>query len=236
LPELDIPRLNSHFETASTAEILEWAWDAFGSTVVASSSFQTQSLPLLHLIAQVCPKMPVIFLDTGFHFPETLTFRDELQTRLGLNIVIARPAIEKSQLIARYGEGLYRHDPDLCCYINKVEPMRRVVANFKGWISGVRRDQTNNRQQFAVLEAEANGPLKIYPLLNWTRQQVREYIEQHHLPRHPLADSGYLSIGCAPCTRPVLSGADERSGRWAGTDKKECGLHTNFMQPAKSNG
>jgi len=222
-----------HFENTSTAEILQWAWDTFGSRVAASSSFQTQSLPLLHLISQVCPRMPVIFLDTGFHFPETLAFRDELQARLGLNLVIARPAIEKSQLIARYGEGLYRHDPDLCCYINKVEPMRRALVGFEAWISGVRRDQTNNRQTLSVLEAQPNGPLKIYPMLNWPRQQVQEYIDRYQLPPHPLLVNGYYSIGCAPCTRPVLPGADERSGRWAGANKKECGLHINLMQPAE---
>jgi phosphoadenosine phosphosulfate reductase len=225
LADLDIPRFNTRFENASTAEILQWAWDTFGPQVAASSSFQTQSLPLLHLIAQICPTMPVIFLDTGFHFPETLAYRDELQARLGLNVIIARPVIEKSQLITTYGEGLYRCDPDLCCYINKVEPMRRALTGFEAWISGVRRDQTNHRQSLTVLESQPNGPLKIYPMLNWTRAQVQAYIDRHQLPPHPLTTAGYRSIGCVPCTRPVLPGADERSGRWTGNDKKECGLH-----------
>ena len=225
MADFDIPHFNARFENASTAEILQWAWDTFGSRVAASSSFQTQSLPLLHLIAQICPTMPVIFLDTGFHFPETLAYRDELQARLGLNVVIARPIIEKSQLIATYGEGLYRCDPDLCCYINKVEPMRRALAGFEAWVSGVRRDQTNHRQGLNVLENQSSGPLKIYPMLNWTRAQVHAYIDQHQLPPHPLTAAGYRSIGCVPCTRPVLPGADERSGRWADNDKEECGLH-----------
>ncbi len=222
---LDLPRLNAHFEKASTAEILQWAWDTFGTRVAASSSFQTQSLPLLHLIAQICPHMPVIFLDTGFHFPETLAFRDELHTRLGLNIVITRPSIEKSHLATGYGEGLYRRDPDLCCYINKVEAMRRVLAGYDAWISGVRRDQTNHRQRLTTLETQPSGPLKIYPMLNWTGPQVQDYIDRYNLPSHPLLASGYQSIGCAPCTRPVLPDADERIGRWFETDKKECGLH-----------
>ena len=233
LIQLDLPLLNKRFEHSSAKEILRWAWDTFGPKAAASSSFQTQSMPLLHLIAQVCPEMPVIFLDTGFHFPETLAFRDELQARFGLNLIIARPSIEKNQLIAQYGEGLYRRDPDLCCYINKVEPMRRALSGFQAWISGVRRDQTVNRQNLPVLEAQTTGPLKIYPLLEWTRQQVYEYIDQHQLPSHPLSAMGYSSIGCAPCTRPTLPGESERDGRWSGTDKTECGLHLNLVNYAK---
>ncbi len=169
--------------------------------------------------------MPIIFLDTGFHFPETLIFRDDLQKRFGLNIVVMRPAVEKSQLIAQYGEGLYRRDPDLCCYINKVEPMQRAIAGFRGWISGVRRDQTAHRQQLFILEPQATGLLKIHPIINWTKKEVWQYIERYRLPSHPLFSRGYLSVGCAPCTRPVFKGQGERAGRWAGTDKTECGLH-----------
>jgi phosphoadenosine phosphosulfate reductase len=227
LTDLDLPLLNQRFEHASTAEVLQWAWETFGSKVTASSSFQTQSVPLLHLISQICPEMPVIFLDTGFHFPETLTFRDELQARFGLNLVIARPA--KSQLAAQYGGGLYRQDPDLCCYLNKVEPMQRALVGFQGWISGVRRDQTANRKNLPTLETQPTGPLKIYPILNWTREQIHAYIDQHQLPTHPLAAQGYASIGCVPCTRPVLPGGDERSGRWVSSTKTECGLHLNLM-------
>ncbi|MBN1994017.1 MAG: phosphoadenylyl-sulfate reductase [Anaerolineae bacterium] len=224
-----MPLLNKRFAHSSAEEILQWAWDTFGSHVTASSSFQTQSVPLLHLISQVCPEMPVIFLDTGFHFPETLAFRDNLHTRFGLNLVIVRPAIEKSQLADQYGAALYRRDPDLCCYIHKVEPMQRALAGFEGWISGIRRDQTANRQNLPVLETQPTGPLKIYPLLEWTRAQIDEYIQRHQLPTHPLFAKGYRSIGCAPCTRPVLLNEDDRAGRWAGIDKNECGLHLNLM-------
>ncbi len=204
---------------------MQWAWQTYGHKAAASSSFQTQSVPLLHLISQTCPKMPVMFLDTGFHFPETLTFRDELQARFNLNLVIVRSTVEKSQLIAQYGEGLYRRDPDLCCYIHKVEPMQKTNSGFQGWISGVRRDQTTNRQGLSILEPQDTGPLRIHPMLNWTKKEVWEYIDRHQLPAHPLFSNGYLSVGCAPCTRPVFSGQDERAGRWAGQDKAECGLH-----------
>jgi phosphoadenosine phosphosulfate reductase len=222
---LDIPTLNTDFESRSPEHILRWAWETFGAGVVASSSFQTQSVALLHMIGQVCPEMPVIFLDTGFHFPETLAYRDDLQKRFNLNITIMRAQIDKSELFRQYGEGLYRRDPDLCCYINKVEPMQRALKDKQGWISGVRRDQTANRKTLQILEPQPSGLLKIHPMLNWDRRQLWTYINRHDLPAHPLLSKGYMSVGCAPCTRPVGDGEDERAGRWAGTGKTECGLH-----------
>ncbi|GEM_PF-58435 len=224
---LDISWLNEHFEALSPQDILAWTWETFGSQVATSSSFQTQSVPLLHLIAQTCPKMAIIFLDTGFHFPETLSFRDELQARYNLNIIVVYPAIDKSQLFRQHGEGLYRQDPDLCCYINKVEPMQRIQStlDLKAWISGVRRDQTNHRQGLRLLEPQSSGLLKIHPMLNWTSKKLWSYIDYHQLPTHPLFSKGYYSIGCAPCTRPIVAGEDERAGRWADKDKIECGLH-----------
>ncbi len=236
LSDLDVPLLNERLEQCTTEEILMWAWETFGSKVTVSSSFQTQSLPLLHIISQVCPEMPVIFIDTGFHFPETLAFRDMLQTKYGLNIVTVHPAIAKSQLLQQYGEGLYRRDPDLCCYVNKVEPMQRVLAKMHAWVAGVRRDQTNNRGQLSVLEPQPSGLLKIHPMLNWTRDAIQTYIREHDLPAHPLYAQGYRSIGCAPCTRPTLTLEDERSGRWAGTGKTECGLHLDWDKERKKHG
>ncbi len=236
LSDLDVPLLNERLEQCTTEEILKWAWETFGSKVTVSSSFQTQSLPLLHIISQVCPGMPVIFIDTGFHFPETLAFRDMLQTRYGLNIVTVHPEIAKSQLLQQYGEALYRRDPDLCCYINKVEPMQRILAKMHAWVAGVRRDQTTNRSQLSVLEPQPSGLLKIHPMLNWTRDDIQTYIHEHDLPAHPLYAQGYRSIGCAPCTRPTLTLEDERSGRWAGTGKTECGLHLDWNEERKNHG
>ena len=131
LSDLDIPHLNEHLDQLLAGEILAWAWKTLGPKVATSSSFQTQSVPLLHIISQVCPEMPVTFVDTGFHFLETLAFRDELQARFNLNIIVVYPAIGKNELLAKYGEGLYRRDPDLCCYINKVEPMQRVLSGMR---------------------------------------------------------------------------------------------------------
>ncbi len=229
-PDLDIPRLNEQFEQLSAGEILAWAWKTFGPQVVASSSFQTQSVSLLHTISQVCPEMAVIFIDTGFHFLETLAFRDELQARYNLNIVVMHPAIGKSQLLEQYGEALYRRDPDLCCYINKVEPMQRAISGKSAWVSGVRRGQTAHRKDLRVLQVQPSGLLKIHPMLNLTETEKWEHVHRRKLPFHPLFPLGYLSVGCAPCTRPVSVGEDMRSGRWAGTEKTECGLHTDWTK------
>jgi phosphoadenosine phosphosulfate reductase len=215
----------------SPEDILRWAWEAFGPKVAVSSSFQTQSVPLLHIVSRVCPEMPVIFIDTGFHFPETLAFRDALQARYHLNLVRVRPTITKSQLLARYGEGLYRRDPDLCCYLNKVEPMQRAISDLAAWIAGVRHDQTSHRKTLKVIQPLSSGLLKIHPLLSWTRDDLWAYIRKYDLPAHPLYEKGYLSIGCAPCTMPVFLGQDPRAGRWAGMDKKECGLHVDITEP-----
>jgi phosphoadenosine phosphosulfate reductase len=228
--DLDISRLNEQFERLSASEILAWAWKTFGHQAAASSSFQTQSVPLLHTISQVCPEMPVIFIDTGFHFLETLAFRDELQARYNLNVVVVHPAISKSQLLEQYGEALYRRDPDLCCYINKVEPMQRAIAEKSAWISGVRRSQTAHRSGLRVLELQPSGLLKIHPMLNLTEKEKWEHVHRRRLPFHPLFPLGYLSVGCAPCTRPVSVGEDMRAGRWAGTGKTECGLHTDWTK------
>ncbi len=219
-------------EAMSAEEVLRWAWETFGFKVAASSSFQTQSVPLLHLISRVCPEMPVLFIDTGFHFPETLAFRDDLQARYNLNVVVVRPAITKHDLLMRYGEGLYRRDPDLCCYLNKVEPMQRAISDLAAWIAGVRHDQTRHRAKLKVIQPLSSGLLKIHPLLHWSKEDLQAYMDKYALPKHPLHKKGYRSIGCAPCTVPVSPEQDARAGRWAGTDKQECGLHMDITASA----
>ncbi|MBN1965647.1 MAG: phosphoadenylyl-sulfate reductase [Anaerolineae bacterium] len=221
----DLDALNAGFADAPPEAILRWTWETFGERAAASSSFQTQSVPLLHLIGQVCPGLPVIFLDTGFHFAETLAFRDDLIARFGLNVVVVRRQPGQTGALHLSGDPLYRTDPDLCCYINKVEPMQRALKAYDAWLSGVRHDQTENRAGKRIFERRADGLLQIHPVLAWTKRDMWTYINRHDLPAHPLLAQGYLSIGCAPCTRPVTDGQDERAGRWVGTDKTECGLH-----------
>lgn len=228
--ELDLEVLNQRFETASPQEILAWAWETFNPRVAASSSFQTQSVPLLHMIAQAAPQMPIFFLDTGFHFPETLAFRDRLVRELNLNVRDLTPEMGHDQFRLQHGD-LYLRDPDMCCYINKVEPLERAMLGLEAWISGIRRDQTKERSEAAIVNRQPDGLYKISPMAVWTKRDVWQYLYDHHLPEHPLLAQGYLSIGCAPCTRPVGAGEDDRAGRWAGKDKTECGLHTVLGQP-----
>ena len=216
--------INDAFVKSGPQKILKWAWKTFEPKIAATSSFQTQSLPLLHLIAKTVPRMPVFFLDTGFHFPETLAFRDRLTREFGLNVVVLKPQMGHYGFRQRYGE-LYRSNTDFCCYINKVEPLERAMKEMNGWITGIRHDQTRERSSTPVVSQQANGRYKICPMLHWTQKAVLDYIRKHELPVHPLLAHGYRSIGCAPCTRPVEAGEDDRAGRWADKIKTECGLY-----------
>jgi phosphoadenosine phosphosulfate reductase len=229
-----IQALSKEFESKSPREIIAWSVQTFLPEIAASSSFQTQSLPLLHMIAQVQPALPIFFLDTGFHFWETLLFREQLERIWGLNIVDLRADDRWQVFLNRFGRDLYMTDPDLCCYLRKVQPMQKALKQLRAWISGIRRDQTTDRAQAQILELEPDGLIKINPLLNWTKKDVQDYIRNHNLPIHPLTQMGYQSIGCKVCTRAVLPGEDERAGRWSGTGKTECGLHTEMFRKDES--
>jgi len=232
-PDLDetaLAALNARFEGADPAEFLRWAWQAFDGQVAASSSFQTQSVPLLHVIAKTIPEMPVLFLDTGFHFPETLAYRDELTRSLGLNLVVLTPQLGHDGFRRVHGE-LHRSDPDLCCHLNKVEPLEEALRSYGAWVAGVRRDQTRNRAAALPITRRRDGLVKLGPMVDWTDRDIARYLHEHDLPSHPLLAKGYPSVGCAPCTRAVAAGEDARAGRWAGTGKTECGLHLTPREP-----
>lgn len=211
-------------EQKSAAEILYWAAKTFRSKLALTSSFQTQSLPLLHLVSRICPTIPVFFLNTGFHFEETIAFRDRLKRELGINIVTLEPLCGHAGFLEQHGE-LHQSNPNMCCYLNKVEPLQRALEGFDAWISGIRRGQTEARKSTPVISMQNNGLYKVCPMVNWSAEHVRDYILCHDLPEHPLLSKGYKSIGCAPCTKPVEDGQDSRSGRWADSAKTECGLH-----------
>lgn len=235
LSPAEILRLNTDFETRSPQEILTWAAQTFAPRLALTSSFQSQSLPLLHMISQIAPQTPVFFLDTGLHFWETLLFREELQRTLGLNVQDLRPESAWQPFLQRFGRSLPQEDPDLCCFIRKVQPVQHALQGMDAWVSGIRRDQTQNRQHAQFLELEPGGLLKINPLLNWTRADVQNYILENNLPVHPLLQKGYRSIGCRPCTRATRPEEAERAGRWQGKAKTECGLHTEtFKQSGPS--
>lgn len=227
MSSLDVASHAKTLETQSAADVLRWTWETFGADAAATSSFQTQSVPLLHLIATTVPDLPVLFLDTGFHFPETLRFRDRLVDDLGLNLHVLKTQMGHQQFRDKHGR-LHRRDPDLCCHLNKVKPLRRALAQRTAWVAGIRRDQTAQREDTPVLAGPASvdqyDVYKICPIASWTAGRIEQYRMQHDLPAHPLGDQGYASIGCAPCTQPVTSG-DSRAGRWANHTKTECGLH-----------
>jgi phosphoadenosine phosphosulfate reductase len=222
----DLAAESARLEASSPAERLAFALDAFGDDLLFTSSFGAGSGVLLHLWSLVAPGRPVVFLDTGFHFDETLGYRDELTRLLGLRVEIARPAHTMAEFVVEHGPDIYLRDPDFCCARNKIDPIAPYRARARAWISGLRRDQSKERAQAPVLALEPDGLVKVHPLATMTAGEARAYLLEHGVPEHPLVKRRYLSIGCFPCTRPVADGEDERSGRWAGRAKTECGLHT----------
>jgi phosphoadenosine phosphosulfate reductase len=223
-PRLDAAALDARLRAAAPTEIIAAALDAFPGRVAAVSSFGTESAVLLHLIAQVDRATPVLFLDTGHLFPETLAYRDALADRLGLTgIVTFQP--EARELAARDPESaLWADDPDACCALRKVEPLARALAPYGAWINGRKRYQAATRTDIPVVEA--NGArVKFNPLAAMARPDLEGYMAAHDLPKHPLEAFGFASVGCMPCTTRVMPGEDPRAGRWRGRAKTECGIH-----------
>jgi phosphoadenosine phosphosulfate reductase len=227
--EGDAIRLNHLFRGRDAREMLASLFeDNLAGDVAVVSSFGAESAVLLHLVAQVNPDVPVLFLDTDKHFPETIAYRDDLVRHLGLtNLQVLTP--DPAELAARDETGLrWSWDPDGCCELRKVKPLAKALARFDASITGRKAFQSNTRAQlprFEIDSSDAQGRLKINPLIDWTEADIDAYFEAHGLPRHPLVAEGYPSIGCSPCTHKVAPGEDPRSGRWAGWDKTECGIH-----------
>lgn len=227
--EQNAVRLNRRFRGAETGEMIESLFDEglAGETAIVSS-FGAESAVLLHLIASFDPGVPVLFLDTGKHFPETLAYRDLLVERLGLTgLYVLHP--DPSEIEARDATGLrWSYDPDGCCEIRKVRPLALALARYDASFTGRKAFQSRTRAnlpRFEIDTSDAAGRLKINPLIDWDASRIEAYFIQHDLPRHPLIRRGYPSIGCSPCTSRVAPGEDPRSGRWAGWDKVECGIH-----------
>ncbi len=209
----------------ATAEaIIEWARETFGSRVAVASSMQDAVLPAL--VAGVAPGTDVLFLDTGYHFSETLATRDEVAARYPLNVRSLRPEQTVAQQDEAYGPDLFASNPDLCCMLRKTTPLFEALEGYEAWMTGLRRAESASRAGAPEVSFDAkHGLVKISPIVAWSDEQVEEYARLTGAPRNPLLLQGYPSIGCAPCTRRVAPGADPRSGRWAGTSKTECGIH-----------
>lgn len=213
---------------ADAGTVIEWASHAIPNFVV-TSSFGADAAVLLHLVARSAPATPVIFLDTGLHFPETIAYRDHLADLLGLDVVTIRPALEVAQQDRLHGRRLFARDAETCCMLRKGLPLRAALASADGWATGLRRAQTPSRADTPIVGTARKGDrvlLKVAPLAAWSDDDMLAHRRDHDLPPHPLEARGYRSIGCEPCTRPTGPGEDARAGRWAHEpDREECGIH-----------
>ena len=241
ISQAGIDALNARFEAAEPAEIVSWAVAEFGDGLSVGASFGGASgMAILHMVASLKPDVHVFVLDTDYLFEETHETMRRAVPALGLgNVQVYRSRLSHEQQAAEYGSALWMRDPDLCCELRKVEPNRRALEGKTAWISGLRRDQSEGRSDTPIVSSAPKfGVVKINPLAAWNDDHVQSYQARHNLPAHPLADRGYPSIGCWPCTAPVADGADDRSGRWAGQGKTECGLHLEVpgTQPALTSG
>jgi len=208
-------------EDATPQEVLCWAVDTFGERFAITSSMGDGVLASL-----AGPGVDVVFLDTGYHFAETMGTRDAVAQVYGVNVRTMLPLLTVTQQDASYGPELWQRDPDACCAMRKVEPLARGLEPYTAYASGIRRDESESRRDMGVVEWDARrGKVKVNPLATWTQAQVDAYVAANGVLVNPLAYDGYPSIGCAPCTRRVAPGEDPRSGRWAGSTKTECGLH-----------
>ncbi len=214
------------FENATPQTVLKWAIDEFGSDVALATGFGTEGCILIDMVARIHTSARIFYLDTDLLFPETYELRDRLIQRYGVYFERRSPARSLEQQAIRHGEKLWERDPELCCRLRKVEPLKQILSGLLAWITAIRRDQSPARANVRVIENDAKfGLIKINPLAGWTKQQVWKYIRENDVPYNPLYDQGYSSIGCRPCTTAVQINEDQRAGRWRGFQKTECGLH-----------
>jgi phosphoadenosine phosphosulfate reductase len=217
-------RAGKELEEASAPEIVRWAVDIFGDRLAVTSSMA--DAVVAHLVSQVKPGIDVVFLDTGYHFVETIGTRDAVAAVYDVNVINVTPDLTVAEQDAKYGPRLHERDPDLCCALRKVSPLARTLANYDAWITGLCRDEAPTRAHTKVVSFDTRrNKVKVCPIARWTQDDVDAYIAEHGILINPLAYDGYTSIGCAPCTLRPVPGADPRSGRWSGTGKTECGIH-----------
>ncbi len=224
-PELD-------FEAMSAEDVLRWAYSEFGDRLCLTCSWQKQSSALVHMVSELGLDIDVIELDTHLFFRESYDTREELVERYGLKLL--RPEIiTVAEQHRQEGPNLWERDPDRCCHIRKVEPLLRVLEPYEAWISGIRRDQSPSRADTPKVQwSDRYGVWKIHPIADWDEKRVWSYIEVNEIPYNRLHEAGYRSIGCIPCTRPTRPDEEERAGRWAGSDKLECGIHLETKETA----
>jgi phosphoadenosine phosphosulfate reductase len=227
LAEEELTEVNERLEQATPAQILHWSVERFFPRLTMATAFGPEGCILIHLLAEVEPRVRVFNLDTGYQFPETLELRDRIAKRYGIEVEMVRADTTVEEYERLKGGPLYVTNSDQCCYERKIVPLRRALVGYDSWITAIRADQSTHRAKAGVVGWDPKFSLvKINPLLRWTRRDVWAFIVANHVPYNPLHDRGYPSIGCWPCTSRVVDGQDERSGRWAGQAKTECGLHS----------
>jgi phosphoadenosine phosphosulfate reductase len=217
VPDLgELAAVSDKLEHLPASEAVRWAWEAYGDAAVLAASFQ--DCVLIDVAMQVAPAIEVVFLDTQYHFAETLWYVERVRERYDLNLRVITPLIEP--------DDLWQVDPDACCEMRKVEPLARALDGKQAWLTGLRRDEAPTRANAPIVSWDiGRGLVKVNPIAPWTHDEIDGYVRDHELPEHPLRARGYPSIGCWPCTLPVADGDDPRAGRWAGSGKLECGLH-----------
>ena len=217
IPDLaELARISAELESEPASSAIKWAWEEFGTGAVLAASFQ--DCVLIDVATQVVPEIEVVFLDTQYHFAETLWYVEQVRERYDLNLRVITPQIAP--------DNMWQVDPDECCAMRKVEPLARALEGKQAWLTGLRRDEASTRTNAPIVGFDVGrGIVKVNPIAAWTDADIAGYKKDHELLEHPLASQGYPSIGCWPCTRPVAEGDDPRAGRWAGRGKDECGLH-----------
>ena len=225
---VDLVEANQRLSNASPWEILRWAVERFYPKLTMATAFGPEGCIILHMLAEIEPRVRIFNLDTGYQFAETLELRDRIAKRYSIEVEMVRPDTTVEEYEALHGGPLYVNQPDQCCHDRKIVPLRRAVAGYEAWISSIRADQSAHRARASVAGWDAKfGLVKVNPLLRWTYRDVWAFVVANDVPYNPLHDQGYPSIGCWPCTRAVAaSETDERAGRWAGQAKTECGLHS----------
>jgi phosphoadenosine phosphosulfate reductase len=223
----DLARTSESLESAEPQEIIQWAAGQYGAKLTMATAFGPEGCVIIHWLASLAPKTYVFNLDTGYQFKETLELRDRIAARYGIEIALEKPDTSVEDYERLNGGPLHRTDPDRCCGDRKIAVVHRVLRRFDAWMSGIRRDQSPDRAHAPIVGWDHKfGVVKISPLANWTKAKVWDLIVRENIPYNPLHDQGYMSIGCFPCTRAVTIGEDERAGRWSGSAKTECGLHS----------
>jgi len=222
----ELKAISDEFETAPPEVILRWAGEEFGPDIAFATGFGAEGCVIIAMLSNIRLGARIFYLDTDLLFPETYALRDRLEARYGVRFERRATRASLGDQAAEYGERLWERQPNLCCRLRKVEPLREMLSGLRAWVTAIRRDQSPARAHAGLVERDKQfGLIKINPLAAWSARDVWDYIARYDIPYNPLHDHGYPSIGCAPCTSPVQIGEDARAGRWRGTVKTECGIH-----------